>query len=252
MRTLLFALLVSFGLWAAVPVQDTAGTASGSGLAVKDSVAAPQYNDSATVHQILNECGMITVKVEKVTVWDSGRVVGLDLSNSDLSQDGFAVLPPAISSLTQLRTLVAKDNAIAVIPPELFTLKNLQKLNLANNKISLVPPQIGELENLESLDLRYNGFGTLPPEIGRLKKLVSLQLWGNKMVELEPAVTRLPALKDMYLKDNRLTTLPDGITVMKSLVYIDLQGNFICKPSPKVDAWLKKGDKRYREGQKCR
>ena len=72
------------------------------------------------------------------------------------------------------------------------------------------------------------------------------------MVELEPAVTQLPELKELYLKDNRLTTLPEGITRMKSLVYFDLAGNYICKPSPKLDAWLKKNDERYREAQRCR
>lgn len=252
MKTIIVVLWAAMSLWAIAPAQDTAVTATGSVPQVKDSAVKPQYNDSAIVHRILNECGLITVKVENVTVWDSGRVVGLDLSNNDMSQDGFKVLPAVICSLTQLRTLAAKNNSIAVMPPELFTLKNLQKLDLASNKITSIPFEIGELANLETLDLRYNGFGELPPDIGKLTKLTSIQLWGNKMLALEPAITRLPALKDLYLKDNRLTTLPDGITTMKALVYIDLQGNYICKPSPKIDAWLKKGDARYREGQRCR
>jgi hypothetical protein len=230
---------------------DSAGVAAGNTPPNKDTAAVPHYNDTLTVRHILNECGLITVKEEKVTVWDSGRVISLDLSNKDFSQDGIKILPAAICSLTQLRTLIAKDNSITAIPVELFTLKRLLTLNLANNKISFIPPQLGELENLETLDLRYNGFGSLPPEIGKLKKLVSLQLWGNKIIELESVITTLPTLKDLYLKDNRLTTLPEGITAMKSLVYIDLQGNSICKPSPRIDAWLKKSDKRYRETQKC-
>jgi hypothetical protein len=221
--------------------------------AASPAAAAPQYNDTAVVQRILNECGLLAVKVGEVTEWDSaGRAVALDLSNKDLSKDGITALPAAICSLTALRTLTAKNNSITAVPVELFTLTNLQKLDLASNKISFIPPSIAGLENLETLDLRYNGFGFLPPEIGRLKKLVSLQLWGNKMVELEPAVTQLPALKELFLKDNRLTTLPEGITRMKSLVYIDLQGNAICKPSPKIDAWLKQNDKRYREAQRCR
>jgi|WetSurMetagenome_2_1015567.scaffolds.fasta_scaffold267896_1 Leucine-rich repeat (LRR) protein len=242
----------------AAPVKETAAavidTIAGAPAPVADTtVAVPRYNDTAVVKQILNECGLVTVKAEQVTAWDSsGRAVSLDLSNTDRSQDGFKVLPAAVCSLTKLQTLIAKDNSIDVIPLELFRLKSLRKLDLASNKISFIPSTIGELDNLEILDLRYNGFGYLPPEIGKLKKLVSLQLWGNKMVELEPAVTQLPELKELYLKDNRLTALPDAITLMKSLKYFDLQGNSICNPSKLVDAWLKKDDKRYREGQRCR
>ncbi|MBN2189504.1 MAG: leucine-rich repeat domain-containing protein [Chitinispirillaceae bacterium] len=230
----------------AVPVPPADGAAAG------DS-AAPKHNDTAVVRQVLDECGLVAVKPEQVTAWDSaGRVVGLDLSNRDLSTDGIAVLPAAIGGLNELRTLEAKNNSITAIPFELFNCKMLVKLDLASNKITFIPGAIAELKNLETLDLRYNGFGYLPPEIGALKKLVSLQLWGNKMVELEPAVTQLPALKEIYLKDNRLTTLPEGITRMKSLVYYDLAGNSICNPSQKIDAWLKKDDKRYREAQRCR
>jgi hypothetical protein len=227
-------------------------SAADSAAGAADSTQ-PKFNDTAVVQQILNECGLSAIKVEQVTQWDSsGRAVSLNLSNTDRSQDGIKVLPAAICSLTQLQTLIARDNSIDAIPLEMFKLKKLQKLDLGSNKISFIPAAIGELENLETLDLRYNGFGYLPPEIGKCKKLVSLQLWGNKMVELEQAVTQLPELKDLYLKDNRLASLPEGITRMKSLKYFDLQGNAICKPSPKVDEWLKKDDKRYREGQKCR
>lgn len=245
------------------PVIDTAATAvpqlkssaEAAALAqVTDTApSAPRYNDTAVILQILNECGLLTVKPEQVTEWDSaGRAVTLDLSNKDLSKDGISVLPAVVCSLTELRTLAAKNNSITAVPLELFRLKKLVKLDLASNEISFIPPAIAELENLETLDLRYNGFGYLPVEIGKLKKLVLLQLWGNKMVELEPAVTMLPALKELYLKDNRLTTLPEGITRMKTLVYFDLTGNAICNPSPKVDAWLKQNDKRYREAQRCR
>ncbi|MGA2507977.1 MAG: hypothetical protein ABSF80_10930, partial [Chitinispirillaceae bacterium] len=103
-----------------LPVKDTAAikapskkdSASGSALPVTDTsaVAVPHYNDTSTVRHILDECGLITVKIEQVTVWDSGRVVSLDLSNNDLTQDGFKALPVAVCSLTQLRTLMAKNN----------------------------------------------------------------------------------------------------------------------------------------------
>lgn len=222
-------------------------------VAPEEDTSLTRHNDTAVIRQILDECGLLSVKPEQVTEWDSsGRAVGLDLTNKDMSKYGITAIPAAICSLTELRSLEVKDNVIAALPSELFMLKKLVKLDVAGNKITFIPSSIAELENLEVLDLRYNGFGYLPSEIRELKQLVSLQLWGNRMVELDSAVTELPALKELYLKDNRLTSLPEGITRMKSLVYYDLQGNAICNPSPKVDAWLKKKDKRYRETQKCR
>ena len=163
MKTMAFTLLCFTLLLSSAPAKDAAGTAAKNILSIKDSVAkrllsvkdsaaikalpkkdsasgsalpvtdsaavvVPHYNDTATVRHILDECGLITVKVDQVTVWDSGRVVSLDLSNNDLSRDGFKALPVAVCSLTQLRTFMAKNNSIASIPLEVFKLKNLQKL----------------------------------------------------------------------------------------------------------------------------
>lgn len=213
--------------------------------------AATGAQDLVTIKTILTQCGLTKTRVEEVTKSENGRVVSLDLSNKDFSSDGIKTLPSAIGDLTELRSLILKDNKITTLPYEIFKLKKLQKLDLASNNVDVIPASISELENLDSLDWRYNGISSLPPEIAKLTNLKYLQLWGNKLVELEKSIILLPQLSELYLKDNRLTQLPDGLAKMKSLTYIDLQGNFICKASPAIDAWLKEKDKRYHQLQKC-
>lgn len=213
---------------------------------------SPTYDDYTTLKGILSECGIADDRQSKVSAMENGRVIFLDLSNRDISKDGIRMLPYAIGNLTELQTLIARDNVIASIPDALFRLKRLRTLILANNRIVSLPPEIGQLENLDTLDLRYNSFESLPAEIGKLKKLSYLQLWGNKLSTLPPSLLALHSLRELYLKNNRLVSLPDGLISMKSLTYIDFQGNTICNPSPAMESWLRGKDKQYRALQKCR
>jgi Leucine-rich repeat (LRR) protein len=242
MKSLFFFAVLSIGLPAVASAQDTA---AGAGKTVL------YQNDSLTVANILNECGIKNLTVEEVAKFENGRVVSLDLSNRDIAQDGIKRVPTSIGLLSELKIFIAKNNSLTELPFEFFRLTKLIKLDLASNQMATVPLAISTFENLESLDLRHNGIEWLPPEIGKLKKLVALQLWGNKLIDLDPSVTLLPSLKEIYLKDNRMTTLPEGITRMKSLTYIDFQGNKLCKLSPTLEAWLVKKDKHFRENQVC-
>ncbi|MBN1129900.1 MAG: leucine-rich repeat domain-containing protein [Chitinispirillaceae bacterium] len=213
--------------------------------------ASAVYDDYTTLKGILNECGIGDSRLSTVSVMENGRVVFLDLSNKEISKDGIRALPYAIGNLAELRTLIARDNVITSIPDAVMRLTKLRTLILSHNKIVSIPPEIGQLENLDTLDLRHNSFETLPDEIGKLKNLSYLQLWGNKLATLPPSLLRLSSLRELYLKNNRLVSLPEGLITMKSLIYIDFQGNAICNPSPKLEAWLKGKDKQYRAQQRC-
>ena len=210
------------------------------------------YDDYMTLKGILKECGIADEHLSKVSVMENGRVVFLDLSNREISEDGIRVLPYAIGNLTELQVLIARDNVIASIPDAIFRLTKLRTLTLSSNRIVSLPPEIGQLENLDTLDLRNNSIETLPEEIGKLKKLTYLQLWGNRLTKLPASILKLSSLRELYLKNNRLTDLPDGLISMKSLTYIDFQGNYICDPSPAMAKWLKGKHDQYRALQKCR
>lgn len=217
-----------------------------------DSLATPStFDDYLTLKNILKECGISDARLSEVSRMENGRVIFLDLSNKDVTQDGLQILPYLIGNLTELRTLIARDNVIKSIPDVVFTLKQLRTLILASNRIVSVPPEIGNLVNLDSLDLRHNAIESLPGEIGGLKNLAYLQLWGNKLTAIPGALVQLPRLKDLHLKDNRIASLPEGIITMKSLKFIDFQGNKLCALSPRMEAWLKARDQQYRALQKC-
>jgi Leucine-rich repeat (LRR) protein len=207
-------------------------------------------DDFATVQTILDKCGLSATSIQEITATEDGRIVSLDLKNRDLSKDGISVLPAEIGQLSALKVLICSGNIIDSIPAEIGSCTSLQKLDMSSNRIVAIPPAIGQCVNLTSIDLRHNRIAQIPPEIGNCKKLVILQLWGNKLTSLEEAVVTLPALDELYLKDNRLTTLPASI-VKRKFGYIDVIGNKLCDLDSKLDAWMKKVDKRYRETQKC-
>ena len=208
-------------------------------------------DDTAIVKSILGQCGITDRGVSDVAVFENGRAVSLDLSNKDVTKDGFKVLPSDIGKLVALRTLICKNNRIDSIPLELIYCSQLVKLDLSNNSIVEIPLEFGRMTNIVSIDMRYNRLEYLPYTIGNLKQLEVLHLWGNLLSTIPGLMTLLPALKELYLRDNRLVSLPQELTTMQSLKYIDVVGNKLCDIDPLVDAWLKIKDKSYRQGQKC-
>lgn len=213
-------------------------------------ITTETYNDAAVVREILKKCGFTDADCKKNVVMEQGRVVSLDLSNTDISKDGLSEIPSEIGELTALREFSCRENSVVVLPPEIGQLRSLEKLDLASNRIVSLPIQIAHLEKLTHLDLRHNRMETLFPQIDYLKNLRYLQLWGNRLTVLDKNVTHLVLLRELYLKDNRLTTLPDAIVRM-NLTYVDLYGNRFCDLNPALDAWAKKADKRYKQYQKC-
>lgn len=207
-------------------------------------------DDFAAVRKIIDACGLTGTSTQDITETENGRVIALNLKNNDISKDGISFIPSEIGQLTELKVLDCSGNIIDSIPSAIGSLTILQKLDLQSNRIVAIPPEIGKCVNLTSIDLRHNRIVRIPPEIGNCKKLTTLQLWGNKLTSLEEAVIALPVLNELYLKDNRLTTLPASI-VKKKYGYFDVIGNKLCDLDPKLDAWMKKVDKRYRETQKC-
>ena len=208
-------------------------------------------NDLTVLQSVLEQCGLKDIDAARVATIADGKVIALDLTNPDVSKDGLDKIPADIGKLINLQQFVCKQNIISVLPPEIGNLINLKLLDLSSNRIEALPAEIGKLESLVDLDLRHNRFEALPAEIGHCKKLKYLRLWGNHLTVLTEAITTLPVLKELYLKDNRLESLPLAITSMKSLVYVDFIGNKLCNINPKLDAWIKKKDKKYREAQKC-
>jgi hypothetical protein len=252
MKKLVF--LLNSCLVMAIIAQDDFG---GSEISAAPDVQNAVFSDNSAadetfvVRSILDQCGFKDESPEKRAVFENGKVISFDLSNKDVAKDGIKNIPSDIGKLTSMKTFICKSNNLMMLPPEIGNCAALVKLDLSSNSLMELPLEIGRLSNLEQLDLRYNQLEALPYTIGYLKQLKVLRLWSNKLKNLDPAIANLPFLKELYLKDNRLTDLPENVTYMRLLSYIDIIGNKICNPEPKVDKWLKQHDKDYKQTQKC-
>ncbi|XP_059663921.1 receptor-like protein 6 [Cornus florida] len=138
---------------------------------------------------------------------DTGRVIGLDLSSSFLSD------------------FINSSSA-------LFRLVHLQTLNLADNWFnhSQIPSAVGLLSRLTYLNLSYSVFADqIPLEISNLTKLTSLDLSRNPNLELlKPGlislVQNVTNLKELYLnKVNMSSTTLHILANFSSLTSLLLQ-----------------------------
>ncbi len=149
----------------------------------------------------LKESGWRSWCIDKQKVYDkifelekAGKIPTIDLSNYSLSTID------AISSFSQLKTLILKNNFLADIA-DLKNFTNLESVDISGNKIN-------SLEKLPSL-----------------KKLKEFKLSGNTVHELG-ALKTLTALETLDISNNGLLafkTLP----VMDKLTYLDISGDQI-------------------------
>ena len=170
-----------------------------------------------------------------VSVDDSGRVIGLFLSENELS----GTIPPDLGYLTKLEELdLARNQLRGTIPSELENLSKLTILYLYSNQLSgsipvelsksskleqlvlswnrldgMIPPELSELSELEMLVLSGNRLsGTIPSELGNLTKLKGLALHVNRLIAKIPVeLNKLSGLEWLYLADNRLTGCVPGV-----------------------------------------
>lgn len=94
-------------------------------------------------------------------------------------------IPPEISKLKNLTTLVLNVNAIQTIPIELAELKNLKELDLTDNPALTSVDNVEKISGLEHLSLYGCGLKKMPEKIGDLKKLKELGLVGNNIDKQE-------------------------------------------------------------------
>ena len=104
---------------------------------------------------------------------------GFHSTNDDVRLSG--ELPPQLSKLTKLRTLILHSHHLrGGVPPELGMLENLQvlRLELNNGLEGEVPPELARLPRLKALDLFDTNTGCIPagpgPAIGLCQSRVGL------------------------------------------------------------------------------
>ena len=170
-----------------------------------------------------------------VTVDDSGRVIGLYLSENELS----GTTPPELGYLTKLEELdLAKNELRGTIPPELGNLSKLTLLYLYSNQLSgSIPVELSNFSKLEQLVLSWNRLGgMIPLELSKLSELEMLVLSGNQLSGTIPSeLGNLTQLKGLALHVNRLIgKIPVELTKLSGLEWLFLADNRLTGCVPEV------------------
>jgi Leucine-rich repeat (LRR) protein len=241
-------MIIALVAWCAVAQDEAAAGRVEERSEINQEVS--QSGEALIVRSILDKNGLTTIAVGDVALFSGGRLVALNLSNTEVGSAGISVLPPEVGTLTSCAELLLNDNDLVELPGEIGGLTALRKLEVRNNSLVSVPATIGRLDNLEELDLRNNELTSLPIEIALCSRLWKLQLWGNSLRSLPETIGSLSSLRELYLRGNRLSTFPQSALKLK-LRYIDTQENRLCDVQGNVDLWLKKFDSKYRSWQKC-
>lgn len=170
-----------------------------------------------------------------VSVDDSGRVIGLYLSENEMS----GAIPPELGYLTKLEELdLARNQLRGTIPLELTDLSKLTVLYLYSNQLSgSIPVEMSKLSQLEVLALAWNPLGgMIPPELGELSKLELLALSGNRLNgAIPPELGDLENLTGLALHANRLSgTIPVELNKLSGLEWLLLADNRLTGCVPEV------------------
>lgn len=169
-----------------------------------------------------------------------GRVVGIDLSNNQLT----GVIPSSLGSLEQLTFLGLNVNQLSgEIPAELGNLTRLNYLYLSVNQLQgSIPPQLGQLSELRALWLGYNQLsGALPPEMGQMTQLFQLFVSDNQLSGSLPAeLGNLRSLLELSVAENAALAgpLPNSLLELH-LATFQYQDTGLCAPGDAdFQVWL--------------
>ncbi|PCK09233.1 MAG: hypothetical protein COA42_05085 [Alteromonadaceae bacterium] len=159
----------------------------------------------------------------------SGRPTVVDINAYHSGING--VIPPSISQLSNLKSLVLEGGTLTSLPDSLGQLYNLETLRLRNFDLNAVPASIFNLGKLSSLNLSANNISQLPSNISGLgNKLLELDVSLNDLNSVPPGLGYLHQLRELNLSGNPLSTLPNEFAQLSNLRELRLSRFFDVLP----------------------
>ncbi|KAA3490270.1 reverse transcriptase [Gossypium australe] len=159
-----------------------------------------------------------------------------------VGQDLDGVLPPSLSKLLYIKTVILHRNYLKGIIPHEWAALKLETLSVAMNHITgPIPGYLGNITTLKYLSLENNQFsGTIPPEFGRLVNLENLTLNANYLTGKFPSsLANLSNLKELRISSNNFTgKIPNIFRSWKQLEKLEIQASGFEGPIPSSLALL--------------
>ena len=144
----------------------------------------------------------------------------------EIADRALTSLPPQLSRLVDLVTLIVSGNALARLPDEVGTLAKLRNLEAAGNELEELPASLAQLAGLQVLNVANNRLKSLAP-IAKLEALVSVSAGHNALEELPLSWESLEHMQRLEAPHNQIRDFPRGIGCLQQLVTLDLAHNQI-------------------------
>lgn len=144
----------------------------------------------------------------------------------ELAERALTSLPPQLSRLRDLVTLIVSRNGLTALPDELCTLTKLKNLEAADNSLSALPAGCSQLTSLQVVDVSSNQLTSLAP-LSDLTELVAVNAGHNQLVDLPLNWPKLEHMRTLAAPHNAITVFPPGIGSLQMLESLDLSENRI-------------------------
>ncbi|XP_060786392.1 leucine-rich repeat-containing protein 58 isoform X1 [Neoarius graeffei] len=184
-----------------------------------ETVSEKRSAETTELHLCYNRLAALPVSVSRFT----------SLEFLDVSNNGLLLLGAALTGLSRLRSLIAKNNRLdeGSLPKDFSSLQRLEVLNFSGNCFEEIPTQVLQLQRLHSLSFGGNRLTHIPPDIDRLTGLELLYLGGNMISSIPVELANLPVLSYLALCDNRIQSIPPQFTRLHSLRSLSLHNNLL-------------------------
>ena len=145
----------------------------------------------------------------------------------DLSQNSISEIPPYLSILTNLRSLVLDYNRVNHLSPVIGNFTRLVQLSIRHNSLSGFCDGISQLLSIRMVYADFNKIESLCEAFSKLSTLRELSLESNCLRNIPPVVFTLTSLKSLRLSSNKIKKIPDNIYTLDSLQQLLIRDNLL-------------------------